>query len=412
MKLIATVTLLLCLSFSNAQITFVKGYFIGNSGQNTSCFIKDYDWENTPSSFEYKLNLDDKEVRTGALETVSEFGIQNSSKYLRKNVTIEHSSDQLELLTDSRTPIWKEEIHFLKVLTEGDASLYLYTEKSQPKFFYQTKNTPLTQLIKIVYFSDNSRTSYQTDNKFRQQLYVNLKSDQLVDADFARLAYDEKSLLKVFNKFNKTKVSSSNQEGQKKGSPFAFKFTPSFNKVKMDISDGRSQSEVVHYVNSKVSFKIGVELEYFLPFGKNTWSIFLNPNYEKYSNQAIYPSKTYDNYGDIVPTSFLINSKYTYIEIPIGLRYYAYFNANNSLFINGSANFTVADKSTIVTGVNSKLEGNSLYYMSLGVGYNLYKKYSIEFRFNAPTEILSGYYLPNWSATYGSYGFIVGYKLF
>jgi len=412
MKLAATLALFLCFSFLNAQITFVKGYFISNSGQNTTCFIKDYDWENTPSSFDYKLNLEDNEVRTGTLENVSEFAIQNSSKYLRKKVTIEHSSDQLELLTDSRTPIWKEEVHFLKVLTEGDASLYLYTEKSQPKFFYQTKNTPLSQLIKIVYFSDNSRTSFQTDNKFRQQLYVSLKSEQLVDSDFARLAYDEKSLLKVFNKYNKTIVSSTNKESQKKGSPFAFKFTPSFNKVKMDISGSSLSAEGGHYVNTKTSFKIGVELEYFLPFGKNTWSIFLNPNYEKYSNQATYPSTKFDNYGNIVPTSSPIKSQYTYIEVPVGIRYYTYFNTNSSLFLNGSLNFTVGDRATIDYGVDDKLEGNSFSYMSFGIGYNLYKKYSIEFRYNAPTDILSGYYQPSWSASYGSYGFILGYKLF
>ena len=39
-----------------AQISFEKGYYIDNSNQKVDCLIKNVDWKNNPTSFEYKLS--------------------------------------------------------------------------------------------------------------------------------------------------------------------------------------------------------------------------------------------------------------------------------------------------------------------------------------------------------------------
>lgn len=38
-----------------SQISFESGYFIDNSNQRINCWIKNVDWRNNPSQFNYKL---------------------------------------------------------------------------------------------------------------------------------------------------------------------------------------------------------------------------------------------------------------------------------------------------------------------------------------------------------------------
>ena len=57
MKIITLTYSLLFLSFIGfTQIRFEKGYFITNYGKRIDCFIKDIDWKNNPTKFDYKLN--------------------------------------------------------------------------------------------------------------------------------------------------------------------------------------------------------------------------------------------------------------------------------------------------------------------------------------------------------------------
>ena len=39
-----------------AQTKFEKGYFVDNSGQRTEVLIKNLDWKNNPTEFEFKKN--------------------------------------------------------------------------------------------------------------------------------------------------------------------------------------------------------------------------------------------------------------------------------------------------------------------------------------------------------------------
>lgn len=83
--------MLLCCAFSDAQITFEKGYFIDNLGKRNECYIENIDWRNNPTSFTSKLNPTDSEVKIGNIIGVSEFGIDNLSMYRRFDLIIERS---------------------------------------------------------------------------------------------------------------------------------------------------------------------------------------------------------------------------------------------------------------------------------------------------------------------------------
>ncbi|WP_397364543.1 hypothetical protein [Olleya sp. R77988] len=107
--------LTIILSFNcYSQITFEKGYFIDDSNQKTNCLIKNIDWQDNPTEFEYKLSENSKSKKAN-IKSIKEFGIDNISKYVRSIVNIDRSSEMLDDLTNDRNPEFKEEELFLKV---------------------------------------------------------------------------------------------------------------------------------------------------------------------------------------------------------------------------------------------------------------------------------------------------------
>ena len=136
-QLIFLLLLLILNIKSYSQILFEDGYFINNSDQKIACLIKNVDWKNNPTEFEYKL-AQDANIQKENIETVKEFGIDGLSKYYRVNVKIDRSSDQIDDLNPTKNAIFSNEQLFLKVLVEGKASLFIYVNGNLKRFFYKT----------------------------------------------------------------------------------------------------------------------------------------------------------------------------------------------------------------------------------------------------------------------------------
>lgn len=89
------------LSFS--QIKFEKGYFITNSNNRVECLIKNADWKNTPTSFEYRID-DNGKTTINTIKDVKSFEIYNHVKYVRAKVKFDQSSNDLNSLSSIREP--------------------------------------------------------------------------------------------------------------------------------------------------------------------------------------------------------------------------------------------------------------------------------------------------------------------
>jgi hypothetical protein len=209
MKKFIIAALLSCF-FAQAQIVFEKGYFINNNGQKTNCYIENEDWRNNPTSFNYKINETDQEKKLENIMGVSEFGIDNVSMYRRYLVNIEKSQNLSNNFSKSKAPQWNTETLFLFALVTGDASLYSYVDGNITKYFFETKNTPIEQLVYIKYigsnFLDDGLNSYneaiQENNQYRQQLNNNVKCGEMNESAFMKLEYKKNSLLKHFLAYN------------------------------------------------------------------------------------------------------------------------------------------------------------------------------------------------------------------
>jgi hypothetical protein len=422
--------IVLCYGSMYAQITFDKGYFISNNGKRTECYIENMDWRNNPTSFTYKSALADTEVKTENIMGVLEFGIDNQSMYKRFDVNVERSQTVTSYLQKSKNPVWKSEIIFLHALVTGEANLYNYVDGNITKYFYETKKTPIEQLVYIKYMGGPGFTvgpnsyseSIQYNNQFRQQLLNNVNCG-MTEKDFKSLDYNRNTLVKHFLAYNAcagtttaAKASTNYDAISENRESFSLRILAGAYSSKVSISDPHT------YYNksidiSQMIFKFGFEGEYILPFNRGSWSVIASPVYQKFS-----PTKNYIGYinnpgfaNDGEPVHYTAKVDYTSIEVPIGFRRYFFINKNSKITVSATYLVDLAGKGTIeitnsdgLANANDKFEIKSRNNLALGVGY-MYKRFSGELRYNFPRQLSERL---SWNITYTSVGLNLGYKIF
>ncbi|WP_159800239.1 hypothetical protein [Flavobacterium sp. MK4S-17] len=393
--------LLLFTSFTAiSQITYQPGYFIDNSGNKTECLIKNTGWKNTPTEFSYKLNEND-EPKINTIKTVKEFSVE-SHKFLRFNVDIDRPSSNVTVMS-SPEPEWKKETLFLKVLVEGSLNLYQYEDgKLMRYFFSKSDHSKPEQLVyrkykikgETVY---NSNGSIKKDNNaFQEQLYNNMK-DKISNIErFIKISYKKDDLVKIFVEYNTNDdLFKDFTATQNKGS-LHLKITPGINFATFKVSNELALFKSLEF-SDKTIFRLGAELEYVLPYNRNKWSLFIDPNFQQYKNK-----------GNVGPYDLEMN--YTFIQLPIGARHYMYLNDQSKLFLDiaFAMSFAINDsKLSYYDSVTIDLRQTSTFV--IGAGYN-YKRYSAEVRYafnDNPLENEIG-----WEANLSSVGIILGYRIF
>lgn len=384
---------------SYSQIVFEKGYFISNNDQKTECLIKNLDWNSVPTEFQYKLDEQDQAITTN-LQQVKEFGIYKECKYERQTLNADFSSDDLNKVDYNKTPTFKEEKIFLKVLVEGKATLYEYSKNNLSFFFFKTDSVPVTQLIYKTYKVSEDQV---TKNKqYKQQIWMALKCDNITIKSIESLNYKRNELINTFVKYNECNKSEfTNFEEKEKGkSLFHLSIRPGIKNSSLLVTNAYT-SERDRKFDSKIGFRLGAELEYILPFNKNKWALIIEPTYQSYKKESI-------DYGD---KKSEVN--YQSIELPIGVRHYFFLNDNSKIFINAQYIIETAFNSEAQILFNSYIKDvvkiQPQVGFAIGAGYNFKKKYIAELRYSHKDLIRNHEYL---SSSYTTISLIFGYSIF
>ena len=313
----------------------------------------------------------------------------------------------------------KLETLFLHALVTGEANLYSYVDGNITKYFFETKTTPIQQLIFIRYL-DGQSENVQQNNQYKQQLLNSVKCGNMTDNDFRNLEYNKNSLVRHFlayNSCNGNKTGTDyNAATEGKRNFFDFLITAGAYMASASVTDPD------HYYDmntdlKKTIFKVGLEAEFILPFNKGSWSIFTNPSYEKFDPAESFTSLT-NNPGfanDKQPVHLTVKMDYSSIEIPIGVRRYFFINPSSKIFANlmyvidlSSSGNIVFTNSDGLTNANEFIPLSSKNNLAVGLGYT-YKSFSGEIRYNLPRQ-LSSYLL--WNVKYSTVGLNVGYRVF
>lgn len=355
-KLLPILFLALFYLQSYSQVNFEKAYFIDNENVRTECFIKNKDLYSSPNSFEYKLSQDESIVKVGKINDIKEFGINNSVKFERNSVKIDMSSSNVDKLSEKVEPEWKDETLFLKVLIEGEATLYEYKNEIMKRYFYKVSNSPVEQLIYKRYFIENSNHTESAANiDFQKQLWANLRCENQTMDMVLKLEYERKDLSNYFIKYNNCKKGSYTDYNKNiaRGS-FNIKVKGGVNISPYQNYDNAQRK--VEYFGDKFFLKYGAELEYIIPFNRNKWAAFIELTYQTHKYNSI--TTDHSSFGEV----FDITYKSNYFEkslFPfVGVRYYMYLKNDSKMFVNAGL------------------------FRTFGFGYSHNNKYNVEGRFS------------------------------
>ncbi len=370
-------TILLSTINAISQTNFKLGYIIFNNNTTTECLIKNEDWANNPQTFEYKLS-ENAEIQIGSVEKIREFGSGESFKYVRATLDVDQSSDVVNNLTADRNPVMKEETVFLKTLVEGKASLYFTDRENNKRYFYKMDDGKIEQLIYKRYLTN--QTKIGKNELYKQQLSTIFLCSNFNQSKFENLKYNKNSLIRIFTEYNE--CSNSNfiiydREKLKRGY-LNLSLRPGITFSSFSLKDVNEEN--VEF-DDKTGIRIGVEIEYILPFRNNKWAVFIEPTYKS----------SYKSEREIQYINFLTIDKFTTVtvtgssfEIPIGARHYFYLNDFSSIFLDAALIVDSGFGSEITSSEEFTYQKSSSVNLDLGcgIGYQYNKKLAIQFRLN------------------------------
>lgn len=358
-------------TYSYAQITYEKGYFINSEGVKVDCLIKNSGWDFNPDSFKYKTS-ENGDVMTGEASGIKEFGFENGVRYKGAFVEIDLSSDQTDRLTSNRVPEFTKKQLFLKELVGGESPLYIYKDGNVTRFFYLLKDNTIKPLVyKRYYVSESKIRAYQ---RFKQQLLNHIECGDITENDIKSLKYTILSLTNIFREYNKclnSNIDFENSLRNKTQINFSVKPGVQYGNIEYKTDPSAFSNEESFNFGSTFGFRLGAEVEFILPFNKNKWGIFLEPAYQSYKSKN--PSENF-------------SITYKSIEIPLSMRHYFFIN-DFSIFINAGGIYDIPFNSII----NENTEISSSVNLLYGIGFSFKEKYSLELRRNTVRELLSSY---------------------
>lgn len=406
MKKFCLLTGLISACLFNAQIKFEKGYYVTNSGQRSEVLIKNLDWKNNPTEFEFKTN-ESSDTKKENIKNIQEFGIDHERKYVRKTVMVDQSVEILDKISEKKEPELKEETVFLRYMVEGKANLFYYENKEIRKFFFNVDHSNITPLIYKSYYLTNTQISYNED--YKKQLIENLNCN-LDKNRVERIKYQGDDLSKAFMDYNTCSAAGAavnyNQVNEKRDL-FNLNIRPgiNFSSFETVLSSYYNVDDKVTKFDREAAFRIGLEAEFLLPFNKNKWAIFTEPTFQYYKTEkesVVYP-------GQFFETKSSRTVDYKSIEIPFGVRHYFFINDKSKIFVNLAYIFDFNLKSEIkydyqIMEISS---GNNVVF---GIGYKYNDRFSAEFRAGTNRNLLKNY--NSFTSNYQTMSLILGYTLF
>lgn len=401
-KIIATAALLFAATV-NAQIRFEKGYFIDNSGKRNEVLIRNTDWKNNPTEFEYRTGSS-PDTEKQNIRNVREFGIDGQSRYIRETVLIDRSPEQMNTMSHERAPEFNEETVFLKYLVDGKADLLYYESKDIRRFLFRIDDNEIRQLVYKPYYFTEMQITYNED--YKKQLAENLKCDTSL-ADFDQVKYNTKDLIRTFTAYNGCSGDTvpATYEISEKRDLFNLNIRPGVHFATFETENFYYNSTNTTQFDRKPSFRIGVEAEFILPFNKNKWALFAEPTYQSYkaeTESVVYP-------GQYFESTSKRSIDYKSIELPFGIRHYFFLSSRSKLFINAAYVFDFELNSSIRYDYREFkiFSGNNLAF---GAGFKYNDRFLIEFRASTARNLMLNY--ANWTSKYQTYSLVLGYTVF
>ncbi len=405
---------ILLLSFKgHTQILFEEGYYIDTDNRKVDCLIRFVDWKNNPAGFDYKLTPDG-EVKRAAVADVNGFGVRDAVKYIRAAVDLDRSTEEVSKLTKDRNPVFSKEELFLNVLIEGEVSLYSYIDGNLTRFFIRKGDGQTDALVYKLYKTNDGHVA--RNNFYQKQLLDKLGCASVTESDVKNLRYRSDDLVRVFTRYYKQCTGSEpvvHGARKIKRDLFNLSVRPRLNHSSLSVSNSIEffGFDAMDY-GSKVSFGLGIDAEFILPFFRNKWVVAVEPTY-----QGGFKGEREIKRDFLRERQVFMKVEHKALELPIGVRHYMFLNEKSkiSLAIYYMLNFASKSRIDFSGSGSSFYEGMMIMPQSkptfiLGLGYKFNNRLGLEARYYLKRDITGNHLF--WHSDYNSASLALGLSLF
>lgn len=382
----------------DAQTVFERGYIINNTGAKVDCLIKNIDWNDNPETFKYKVGEDSKVLR-GTLKNIEEFGTNNFC-FRRFNALVDTSAvSNLNNYSKKRNPEFESRTVFLKYLIKAETSLLKYSKESILCFYYLTDDVPI-QLVHKKYTSEKRKIL--ENNQFKQQLLLAFPNANHTTDELEKMKYSSKDLIKFFSKINNPEALINFKVAKKRDLFDMFIRLGSGVRSFKSNSFMASSFRNINY-NTTFNLQVGLQFEFYLPFYNNSYSIIVEPRYQKFNTQGISTANSFLNGSSDV--------NFKSIDVALGVKYQKYLGGlpyylRFALFSSHEFNNSIITYDFVTETIPLK----PVFYSELAFGTKIKDLISVDVAYSFNNDLFEQYTLIY--SQYKGFSLNIGIKLF
>ena len=183
-----------------SQSNFETGYVIDIQKDTIKGFIDYRNWNITPKEIVFKTVPDSKSTIYTPTDILS-FNVAGE-RYVSGIVTIDESPFRDNELTESEMPQYRTDTVFLKVLLDGNKSLYSLKDENLKMHYFIGQNGAFNTLLFKKYLQNVSGATFvKTNEKFKGQLMVYFQDCPSIQKKISYINYNQNDLINLFNEY-------------------------------------------------------------------------------------------------------------------------------------------------------------------------------------------------------------------
>ncbi|QDO92974.1 PorT family protein [Formosa sediminum] len=324
-------------NISSAQENFLSGYVVSTTGDTISGYIDIKDWKTNPKEITFKKELNQNPIIYDT-SSIKYFNAQDNA-YISAIVDIEISSRDIQnLKNDANLKLEKRDV-FLKVLINGNKSLYYYKDEHNKTNFYIKENDKFILLTHKTYLKET--INIVENNQYKGQLIFYLNDCKNIQSQINNATYTQESLTSVFEKYYKCIGSEIDFKSTKEKTALEFGIVAGITNTNLKFNNEKHSIYLNGDYASSTNLAAGLFLDIVFPKNNNKWSIHNELLYTSYSTKNTYidydTTDTYSSYNSEIGHTFIeLNNLLRYTQ-PLG---------KLSVFLNGgiSSGFVISDE--------------------------------------------------------------------
>lgn len=385
-------------SFLGAQKLYLEGSITDNENQIRQGLIDYRDWNYNPELIRF-IHSGDKTPLTFSPSTIKSFSVNNEN-FISAEVTVDRTPSKMdELLIDGRRVLAEENV-FLRVLVNGEADLYYFSERQSGKHFYIRKNTngEIIELARYNAISEiEGRKKLVTRDDYKDQL-ENIMNDCRMIVPLVHLAdYTAGDLTRLVKEYNKCMGKEVNYIADLPSVEYQIRISAGISAFHLDFfgSGSRDLTTALFPITYKPVAAVGLDIIF--PFARKTFSVFNELGYQPWeTGDDILWFENENEYEDVDISlggrRIRLLSAFTYTYPARKLKPYIYagmVNVFNMLTLNNKTTVTHFYTSETETS-DIALPGYRRYTQSLTAGLGVkYKNAGIDLRYERGNDITS-----------------------